>query len=161
MAIDQEYISVVIVDDHELTRMGIRNLLEQANDIEIIGEADNGNDAIDLVQQLRPKVLLLDIQMPGKPAREIEKWVRNQYPDIVTLILTGHDRDAYLADFMKLGVSGYLDKNIQGNNLVTAIHRAVGGEYLFTVKQFERVRDWNISVGDKWERLNSSGKGSI
>ena len=158
MAIAQEKISIVIVDDHELTRLGIRKILEQANNIEIVGEADNGDDAISLVRRLRPKVLLLDIQMPGIPARDIEKWVREEYPEIITLILTGHDRDVYLADFMKLGVSGYLDKNVVGSNLIAAIYQAVNGEYLFTSEQFKRVHDWSTKVGERWESLTTREK---
>ncbi len=154
MISSQEVISIVIVDDHELTRTGIKKILEQAEDIVIVGEASNGDDAFSLVQELQPKVLLLDIQMPGTPAREIERLVREHYPDVVTLILTGHDRDAYLADFMKLGVAGYLDKNIEGDRLLTAIYRAVRGEYLFTVEQHKRVQDWNRQVGEKWEMLS-------
>lgn len=150
----QKIISTVIVDDHELTRIGIRQIIEQADDIEIIGEASNGDDAVVLVEKLRPRVLLLDIQMPGKPASEIERWVRKHYPDVVTLILTGHDRDAYLAEFMKIGVAGYLDKKIESYRLISAIRRAVGGENLFTPEQFERASKWNTTIGNKWENLS-------
>lgn len=151
----QKTISIVIVDDHELTRLGIRQILEKADDMEVVGEANNGDDAIALVEQLRPKVLLLDIQMPGKSASEIERWVRKRYPEVTTLILTGHDRDAYLAEFMKIGVAGYLDKNIEAHNLISAIHRAVSGESLFTSEQFNRASKWTASIGRKWESLSS------
>lgn len=150
----QEQISLVIIDDHELTRLGIRQILEQADDIEIIGEASNGDDAITLVEQLHPRVLLLDIQMPGKPASEIERWVRKRYPEVTTLILTGHDRDSYLAEFMKLGVAGYLEKDIEAFSLIASIRRAVSGESLFTSEQFERASKWNATVRNKWESLS-------
>ena len=156
--ITEDKISIVIVDDHEITRLGIRQILEKAEDIEVVGEADNGNDAFALVQRLHPKVLLLDIQMPGMPAREIERLVRIHYPDVITLILTGHDRDAYLADFMKLGVSGYFDKNVEGGNLIAAIYRAVKGESLFTIEQYKRAQDWNTNVGTIWENLTPREK---
>jgi len=151
----QGKISLVIVDDHELTRIGIRQIIiEQADNIEIVGEASNGDDAIALVEQLHPRVLLLDIQMPGKPASEIERWVRKNYPEVITLILTGHDRDAYLAKFMKLGVAGYLEKDIEAYSLIASIRRAVSGESLFTPEQFERASKWNATVGNKWESLS-------
>jgi len=156
--ISQKNISLVIVDDHELTRLGIRQIIEQADDIEIVGEANNGDDAIVLMKELHPKVLLLDIQMPGKPASEVERWVRKHYPEVVTLILTGHDRDAYLAEFMNIGVSGYLDKNVRANTLITAIRRAVSGECLFTPKQYKRASNWNATVGRKWGSLSHREK---
>jgi DNA-binding NarL/FixJ family response regulator len=154
----KEKISLVIVDDHELTRLGIRKIIEQADDFEIVGEASNGDDAIALVEQQRPKVLLLDIQMPGKSASEIERWVRKRYPEVITLILTGHDRDRYLAEFMKLGVAGYLDKKIEAYSLIAAIRRAVRGENLFTPEQFKRASKWNTTVGNKWESLSPREK---
>ena len=150
----QKIISTVIVDDHELTRIGIRQIIEQADDIEIVGEASNGDDAVVLVEKLRPRVILLDIQMPGKPASDIERWIRKHYPEVVTLILTGHDRDAYLAEFMKIGVAGYLDKKIESYRLISAIRRAVDGENLFTPEQFERASKWNTTIGKKWEILS-------
>lgn len=108
---EQKKIAIAIVDIPELTRIGIREIIKQTDDMQIVGEACNGDEGLDLVQRLHPDVLLLDIRMPDKPASEIERWVRAHYPEVVTLVLTGHDRDAYLADFIKCGTAGYLDTN--------------------------------------------------
>ena len=155
---EQKKITIVIVDDHELTRIGIRKILEQADDMQIVGEACNGDEGLDMVQRLRPDALLLDIQMPGMPAREIERWVRTHYPEVVTLVLTGHDRDAYLAEFLQIGAAGYLDKNLQASHLVSAIRRAVKGESLFTAKQIERAYKWEAGVREKWQSLSEREK---
>lgn len=146
-------IRVLLVDDHEVTRAGIRTILEAAPDIEVIGEAEDGETARCKVTDLHPDVLLLDLKMPGIPSYEVEKWVRQRYPEIVTLILTAHDRDFYLASMMEAGASGYLSKSERAEKLVAAIRRAVRGEVLFTHEQYERVQQWNRQAGQKWDSL--------
>jgi len=146
-------ITVLITDDHPVARAGVRTMLEQVPDIEIIGEAQDGDEAQKLVADLRPQVLLLDLKMPGLSAAELEKWVRVNYPEIVTLVLTAHDRDAYLAGMMEAGAAGYLPKSERGENLVAAIRRAARGECLFTDEQFERARKWRKNAGEKMESL--------
>lgn len=151
--INRSSISVLLADDHEVTRAGLRAILESADDIEVIGEAIDGDQARELVGELNPDVLLLDLKMPGLPSYEVEKWVRQRYPKVVTLILTAHDRDFYLANMMEAGASGYLSKSERAEKLVAAIRRAVRGEILFTDEQYERVQQWNQQVGKKWESL--------
>jgi DNA-binding NarL/FixJ family response regulator len=73
-------ITILITDDHPLARAGVRSVLEQAADMEIVGEAQSGNEAIELIARLRPDVHLLDLKMPGMRAYEVEKWVRECYP---------------------------------------------------------------------------------
>jgi DNA-binding NarL/FixJ family response regulator len=146
-------IRVLLADDHEVTRAGLRSILEAAADIEVIGEAKNGNQARKMVGKLKPDVLLLDLKMPGLPSYEVERWVRQHYPQVVTLILTAHDRDFYLANMMEAGASGYFSKSDRSEKLIAAIRRAVRGEILFTNEQYRRVRHWNREVGKKWESL--------
>ena len=154
-------ISVLLADDHEVTRAGLRAILEAADDIEVIGEARDGDQARELVGKLNPDVLLLDLKMPGLPSYEVEKWVRERYPEVVTLILTAHDRDFYLANMMEAGASGYLSKSDRAEKLVAAIRRAVRGELLFTDEQYERVQQWNQQVGKKWESLTKRERQTI
>jgi DNA-binding NarL/FixJ family response regulator len=146
-------ITILIADDHPLTRAGLRVTLEQAPDMEIIGEAEDGDEAQKLVGELRPDVLLLDLKMPGLVAAKLENWVRANYPEIVTLILTAHDHDAYLAGVIEAGVEGFFNKNERAEIFIAAIRRAVRGECLLTDEQFERARRWNETVGKKWESL--------
>ncbi len=142
-------ITVLAVDDHPLALAGVEKILEQVEDIEIIGQAANGEEAIEKITQLRPQVLLLDLKMPGMPAHEVEKWTREHCPEVVTIILTAHDRDYYLAEMMEAGVAAYLDKNSRGEQLIAAIRRAASGEKLFTDKQIERVQTWREEIGPK------------
>jgi DNA-binding NarL/FixJ family response regulator len=149
----EKVITVILADDHPVTREGLRRILEQVPDIQIIGEAENGDDAMQLIATLQPQVLLLDLIMPGTPAREVEKWVRENYPAVVTLVLTAHDRDHYLASMLEAGVAGYLSKTERAENLIAAIRRSANGEYLITNEQLIRARNWRREAGEKWEKL--------
>jgi DNA-binding NarL/FixJ family response regulator len=133
-------VTILVADDHPMARAGIIQLLKSDPGLVIVGEAENGFEAQQLVEKLRPNVLLLDLKMPGPRPADIERWVRTNYPDIVTLVLTSHDRDVYLAEMTKAGVSGYFSKSVRGEELIKAIHRAVSGESLFTDEQISRVK---------------------
>ncbi len=152
MIIDRSnVITVLIADDHPLARAGIRTLLNQAPDIRIIGEAEEGNEIKRKVAALRPTVLLLDLQMPNLSPAELEKWVRMNYPEIITLVLTGHDRREYLSrmmltNMMDAGVSGYLEKSLRSEQLIACIRRAARGDLLFTEDQIERARRWREDI---------------
>src|SRR5690242_17460719 len=130
-------ITLVLADDHAVARAGIRAILSNVPDIEIIGEAENGDEVQALVAKLQPRMLLLDLKMPGKPSAEIEKWVRTNYPGTVTLVLTAHDRDSYLTQMIDAGAVGLLDKSESGERLVGAIRRAARGEILFDSAQLD------------------------
>jgi len=154
MAKPQKTITVLIADDHEMTRKGIRGFLDQAPDMQIVGEARDGDEIKRLVAKLRPQMLLLDLIMPKLSPAELEKWVRENYPETITLILTAHDRDAYLASMMEAGAAGYLDKKMRAGDLISSIRRAARGEFLFDKKQLERARRWREAVSGKWESLS-------
>ncbi|MCG2784716.1 MAG: response regulator transcription factor [Anaerolineae bacterium] len=149
----EQKITILLVDDHPLARQGVRTALEQADDLEIVAEAQNGQEAIQLVASLQPDILLLDLKMPGIRAAEVEAWVREHHPATITLVLTAHDRDFYLSEMIEAGVAGYLDKNQRGEQLVEAIRRAAAGENLFTEQQLERALRWREGAGDKWQSL--------
>ena len=146
-------ITILIADDHPIIRAGIRALLEQDPEMKVVGEAQDGDETRRLVEQWRPQVLLLDLRMPGMSAAELEKWVRTNHPSTITLVLTAHDRDAYLAYMMDAGAAGFIEKNIQDFQLIHAIRRAVKGEILFSNEQFNRVRKWREQEGAQWKSL--------
>jgi DNA-binding NarL/FixJ family response regulator len=151
----QKTITVLIADDHEVTRKGICAFLAQAPDLQIVGEARDGDELKRLVAELRPQILLLDLIMPDHSPVEFEKWVRENYPETITLVLTAHDRDAYLSNMMEAGVAGYLDKKLRAGQLIASIRRAARGEILFDEKQLDRARRWREEVNGKWESLSN------
>ncbi|MEW6285058.1 MAG: response regulator transcription factor [Chloroflexota bacterium] len=148
-------ITILITDDHPIARAGIRAILAQAKDMEVVGEAKDGFEAQQLVAKLRPQILLLDLKMPGPRPAEIEKWVRLNYPETITLVLTAHDRDSYLAAMMDAGAVGYLSKEESEDRLIGAIRRAVRGEILFNSTQFARVKRWKEDIGEKLNQLTA------
>jgi NarL family two-component system response regulator LiaR len=149
----QNKISVLIVDDHPPLRAGIRTILEKASDIYVVGEAGNSEEAKNLLNALRPKIILLDLIMPDFSPSTFEKWVRENYPETITLVLTAHGRDAYLATMMDAGATGYLDKEMRAEQLIHAIRRAASGELLFDEEQIARARHWHKDIEAKWNSL--------
>jgi len=148
-------ITVILADDHSLVRKGIRSALDEFPDIQIVGEAETGEEVQQLVGELRPRILLLDLKMPGPHPAEIEKWVRTNYPETITLVLTGHDRDSYLSRMVDAGAAGLLDKDESGERLAGAIRRAARGEFIFDSQQLDRARRWRLAAGEKWESLTN------
>ncbi len=146
-------ITVLVADDHPLALEGVRSMLNKAADIKIVGEAQDGNEIKPLVAKLRPRILLLDLRMPNLSPIELEKWVRENYPETVTLAFTAHHHVAYLAGMMDAGIAGYLSKTERAENLIAAIRRAAHGDMLFTAEQIDRARKWRHEMGEKWEKL--------
>jgi DNA-binding NarL/FixJ family response regulator len=153
MHTDDKAIRVLIVDDHPLLRQGIREILEGTPDIEVVGEAQDGAEAKEKVTTLRPNVMLLDLVLPGMKPLEIEAWVRTNYPETVTLVLTAHDRDAFLAKAIEAGVVGFLTKEESPQRLVEAVRRAAQGEVLITGGQLARAHVWKEAAGERWAEL--------
>ena len=133
-------------------------MLEKTDDIYVIGEAESGDEAKKLLAELRPNIILLDLKMPGFSPAAFEKWARENYPQTVTLVLTAHDRDAYLANMMDAGAVGYLDKEARSEQLIAAIRRAASGENLFDEKQKTRASRWREEVEKKWNSLSEREK---
>lgn len=148
-----EKITLLLADDHPITRAGIRATLAQADDLEIVGEAQNGIEVQQMVAELRPRILLLDLRMPDLAPAKLEMWVRENYPETITLILTQHDRNTYLAKMMDAGVAGYLSKEASAKQLIGAIRRAARGEIFFDEVQINRARQWRNEVGNKLNQL--------
>ncbi len=151
-------ITVLVADDEPVARAGIRSLLDTAEDIEIIGEANNGFEVLELIPKLHPQILLLDLKMPGLRPSRIEKWVREHHPDVITLVLTSHDRDYYLSAMMDAGAAGYLSKKELAERLIGAIRRAAEGTIYFSDEQIARAHKWKETVSNKWESLTDREK---
>jgi DNA-binding NarL/FixJ family response regulator len=120
-------ITILLADDHNIVRQGIRALLEQHQDIQIVGEASDGFTALDLVQKLRPDILLLDIRMPGLKGLEVAKELKDQNVPTRTIILSMYDDESYVAEAFRNGVVGYVLKVSLELHLIQAIHEAMKG----------------------------------
>lgn len=143
-------IKLCIVDDHAVVRSGLMMLLNAKEDMEVIGEASEGNEAIELALRLRPDVVLMDLSMPhGKDGLTAAKELKQVLPDIAILILTMHDDDEYLFRAIHAGASGYILKTAPHDELLTAIRSvAAGNAYLYPtatkrlmIEYVDRLRD--------------------
>lgn len=117
-------IRVLIADDHAILRDGVRALLSMSEDITVVGEAANGQEAVELARRLAPDVILMDIAMPGLGGIEATIQIRKENPQAKILVLTQYEDREYIRRFLKAGVSGYVLKKAAGSELTTAI-RAV------------------------------------
>ena len=132
-------ISVLIVDDHLVVRQGIRFLLEQMDDIDIIGEASDGQQAVNMVQQHLPDVVLLDLIMSPMDGIEATREIRKLSPKTQVIILTSHHKDDQIFNAIKAGALSYLLKDVSSNELVAAIRAAAGGETVLSPRVAQRV----------------------
>ncbi len=119
---------VVVVDDHTLIRQGIVGLLDSQPDIEVVGQAGNGQDGIALAAELNPDVVLMDVSMPGISGLAAAKEIKSRQPDVAVLFLTIHDREDYLYQALRAGASGYVLKGADVNDLLAALRSAHRGE---------------------------------
>jgi DNA-binding NarL/FixJ family response regulator len=114
-------IRVLLADDHVLVRQGIRQFLEQAPGIEVVAEADNGETAVRLAQELRPDVAVLDIAMPQVTGVEATRRIKQHFPEVRILILTAYDDDPYIRALLQAGADGYVLKTARADALIQAV----------------------------------------
>ena len=119
---------IVIADDQALFREGLRTLLSTRPDMDVVGEAADGDEAVALVEQLRPDVVLMDLRMPRADGIQATARLRDRCPEIPVLVLTTFDDDANLFGALRAGAAGYLLKDVSSETLVSAIHAATRGE---------------------------------
>jgi DNA-binding NarL/FixJ family response regulator len=125
-------ISVLLADDHMIVRQGLRKLLEAESDIEVVGEAATGRQAVALTQKLRPAVVVMDIAMPLLNGLEATRQIRRLAPDAKVLVLSAHSDDAYVERVMTLGATGYLIKQTSSHFLSEAIREVHKGNTFFS-----------------------------
>jgi DNA-binding NarL/FixJ family response regulator len=121
-------IRILVVDDHAIMRDGVRALLSLQDDIEIVGEAADGREALNRALELRPDVVLMDIAMPGLDGLEATRRIIRKLPSAKVLVLTQHDNREYVLTAIKAGASGYVPKRALGSELVTAVHAVHRGD---------------------------------
>lgn len=124
-------IKVLLADDHSIVREGLRKILEDSNEIEVIDEAENGEAVLGKVMKNKPDVAVLDISMPGMDGLEVLIRLKNYHPDVPVLILTMHEEEQYIIRAIEAGAMGYVTKHSAPDQLVAAIKKIhAGGRYL-------------------------------
>jgi len=123
---------VFLVDDHDLFRAGVRSEIGDA--VDIVGDADDVEAAIELISERQPEVVLLDVHMPGGGGRTVLEAVHRAHPDIKFLALSVSDAPEDVVDIVHAGARGYVTKSIQRDDLIDAIHRVAGGDAVFSPK---------------------------
>jgi len=126
MSIDK--IRIIIADDHKVVREGTRELLQKESDLDIVGEAGDGEEAVKLVKELKPDVAIVDIAMPKVNGIEATKQIKAISPGTAVLILTGYDYDQYVFALLEAGAAGYLLKDVRGQEVIEAIRAVRAGE---------------------------------
>ena len=119
---------VAIVDDHQLVREGLRDMLEDAPDIEVVGEAANGQEALLLCSSLRPDLVLMDVRMPEMDGLAATREIKQRYPEISVVMVTMHENPDYLLEALKAGAAGYVLKEGSRQEVVSAVRRVREGE---------------------------------
>jgi DNA-binding NarL/FixJ family response regulator len=135
-------ITVLLVDDHSLVRRGFRRILEDEADITVVGEAGDGQEAIQMVHSLRPRVVLMDCAMPGMNGVAATREIVKNYPETLVVMLSMHSEDAWIRQAVSVGARGFILKNAIDLDLTSAIECVVAGELLFEplVSQKSAVR---------------------
>jgi DNA-binding NarL/FixJ family response regulator len=135
---------IILVDDHEVVRLGLKSLLERHPQFEIVGEAGSAREALEQVNSLRPDVVVMDIRLPGTSGIEACEQIVNQFPDTKVIMLTSYAEDEMLFSAIRAGASGYILKQIGSEDLVKALESVGRGEALLdpavTQRVFQEVR---------------------
>jgi len=151
-------IRVLLADDHAIVREGVRIILESQPDMEVVGEATDGREAVAKANQLKPDIVLLDISMPGMSGLEACRLIKEESPQVQVLALTIHESYEYFFRIIHCGASGYVVKGATSQELLAAI-RAVyqGGVYLYPSVAKALVEDYLRRVGTGEESLSYDG----
>ncbi len=132
-------LSLLIVDDHQLVRWGIRTFLATQADINVLGEAASGEEALQLAAELQPQVVLMDLRMPGMGGVEAIKQIHERWPQMAVVVLTTYNEDDLMIQGLQAGACGFLLKDCSLETLVQAIRSAVRGEMLVPPEMMARI----------------------
>lgn len=156
----REQIRVLLVDDHAILREGVHALLAREADITVVGEAGDGQEALEQVPRLRPDVVIMDIVMPRMNGLEATRIIREKYPHVRVLILSMYDDHEYVVQIIQAGASGYVLKRVVTEDLVRAIHEVHAGEsFLYPPIAAKLIGDYlRVTVGG---HAGSSGGGEV
>jgi DNA-binding NarL/FixJ family response regulator len=132
-------IRVLLADDHALVREGTRRLLETENDVEVVAEAANGEEAVEATKRLHPDIAIMDIAMPGMGGIEATRAIKVSCPETAVLVLSAYDDEPYLMKLLEIGAAGFLLKNVHGQELISAIRAVSRGESVLQPSIAEKI----------------------
>ncbi|MCF8057298.1 MAG: response regulator transcription factor [Desulfocapsa sp.] len=144
-------ITIMLVDDHDVVRTGLKSLLKEETDLEVIAEASNGEKAIEVLSTVQPDVIVMDLSMPTMNGLEATRIISEKYPDCLVLALTVHEDKQYLFEMLAAGAKGYITKQAAGEELISAIRAVASGNIYLQAA----LAQWLLS---DYRRLNTLQK---
>lgn len=141
--------TVICADDHEIVRYGLCLLLDNEPDIEVVGQAGNGEELLALLAQSRPQFILLDLTMPGLSGAGLIRTLRSKLPDVKIIVLSMHKTDAYVLEALRAGASAYVLKESEADEVITAIRQVARGHRFLSPELQQRVVDAFAEGRDK------------
>ncbi len=143
-------IRLAIVDDHALFRGGVRSIVEQMEEVLVVGEAADGTELRTLLEDAMPEVVLLDISMPGLSGLDALEEIKDRFPRLRVIVLTMHEESEYVERAARLGVKGYLPKNVEPEELRASIRKVMQGETAFHPRMAQRLFEaWSTPAAAK------------
>jgi DNA-binding NarL/FixJ family response regulator len=142
-------ITIFLADDHTIVRQGLAKLLEGEPNFKVVGEAENGREAVVKVEKLQPDVVLMDIAMPMMNGIEATRQIRRSCPQTKIIILSMHSHDRYISELFSLGASGYLLKSSTGTDIINAVHTALKGSTYLSPSISDKVIEDYLSLKKK------------
>lgn len=151
-------VSILLADDHPIVRQGMRRLLDAEPDLTVVGEAADGLETVQLVEKLKPDVLIVDMIMPGLNGLEVLRQVKKRSPSTYSIVLSMQSVDAYVVEALKSGASGYVLKDSGPSELVSAVRQVLQGQRFLSPKLSERlitayIQNSDQAVTDPYETL--------
>lgn len=154
-------ITILLADDHTLIRSGIATLLQSNKDFVIVGEAEDGEDAVHKTGELRPMVIVIDLSMPKLSGIEATKIIKKRYPETNVLVLTIHENEEYVYQILKSGASGYVLKSAGKDELTAAIRAAAKGEKYFSPRISEVMAEGYVKRAEMRPSDSTSGEAPL
>jgi len=145
-------ITVFLADDHTIVRQGLAKLLEAEANLRVIGEAENGREAVAKVEKLKPNIVLMDIAMPMLNGIEATRQIKRVCPQTKVIILSMHSHSRYISELFDLGASGYLLKSSTGTDIINAIHAALKGSTYLSPSISDKVLEDYLSLKKKSQK---------
>jgi len=146
---EMEKIKVFLVEDHTVVREGIRELIEREEDMEVVGETGNGEEAVRMVGQMKPDVVLMDIALPGLNGVEATRRIKESHPSVSVLVLTAYDSEEFIIAILRAKAAGYLLKNVRGRELLNAIRAVYEGNSVLHPTVAKKVLEHFQPEGEK------------